>query len=241
MFIEHKALSPFLPHVREYVMKGLNEVSTPGSKFKASTLEMYAADVLERVGELDSSVKSLRMAVNFITNLNQTDKDATDVYRYHYENFLLRLTGTVDRAYRLVGTSLQLNPARYERPGGNRFVSDDVSSGFPTLYSCLQSIGAIAAKHKGPRNEVAHSKAFATRELGLLSAAEKLQLTDEESKHIIELTKDYFSEGTSELTDVIAEIIQAIKNLLAALEPLYEHVCKETPSQSLRRTAFDSR
>lgn len=241
MFIEHKALSSFLPHVRKYVMKGLNEINTPGSKFKASALEMYAADVLERVGELDSSVRSLRMAMNFIMDLKQVDKDATDVYRYHYENFLLRLTGTVDRAYRLVGTSLQLDPAKYERPGGNKFVGDDVSSGFPALYSCLQKMDAIAAKHKGPRNEVAHSKAFSTRELGLLSSAEMLQLKDDEKERIVELTKDYFSEGVAELAVVIATVVQAVESLLAALEPIYEHICKKTPNPSLQRTAFGSR
>lgn len=241
MFIEHKALSSLLSHVREYMRKGLNEINTPGRKFKATALEMYAADVLERVGELDSSVKSLRMAMNFIIDMKQVNKDATDVYRYHYENFLLRLTGTVDRAYRLVGTSLQLDPAKYERPGGNKSVSDFVSSGFPTLHSCLQVMDVITAKHKGPRNEVAHSKAFSTRELGLLSSAEMLQLKDEQNERIAELMKDYFSEGVAELAVVIADVVQAVENLLTALEPIYERVCKKTPNPPFQRTAFGSR
>lgn len=221
-FIEHKALTCILPHLQSYVLKGLQEVKLSGGSFKATDKEIYAANVLERVGELDNSVKSLRLAMSFVLDLNNTQDDAPDLYRYHYENFLLRLTGIVDRAHRLVGTSLGLDSSKLENIGANQFVAKTLLSDYPKLYECLNRLTATAAKHKTSRNEVAHSKAFSSRELGLFSAVVSLDFEMGDKSQINELMDGYFSEGATELALLVDEMVMGIEALLDALIPIYE-------------------
>lgn len=226
-FIEHQALACFLPHLQSYMLKGLQEVKPNGGKFKATEIEAYAANVLERVGELDNSVNSLRLAMSFILDLKNTHEDAPDVYRYHYENFLFRLTGIVDRAHRLAGTSLLLSPSKLEKIGANKFVAKSTASDYPELHECLKRLAASAAKHNISRNEVAHSKAFSTRELGLFSAVVSLNFDLGDKTQINELMDSYFSEGGAELALLVAEMVTEIEALLDALAPMYEHFFAE--------------
>ena len=230
-FIEHQSLACFLPHLKSYVLKGLQEVKSNGGKFKATAQESYAANVLERVGELDNSVKSLRLAMGFILDLKNTHEDAPDVYRYHYENFLLRMTGIVDRAHRLVGASLLLNASKLNKIGANEFVTKSIASEYPELHECLKGLSDAASKHKTSRNEVAHSKAFSTRELGLFSAVVSLNLEVGDKTQINELMDSYFSEGGVELALLVAEMVTGIEALLAVLAPIHEHLVAGDASQ----------
>ncbi len=222
--IEHHALKAFLPYLKTYVQKGLQEVKLKGEPFKATEKEFYAANVFERVGELDNSVETLRLALSFILDLKNTHEDAPVVYRYHYENFLLRLTGIVDRAHRLVGASLLLDPSRIEKIGANAFVAKSIAVDYPEVHRCLKTLDATAAKHKTLRNEVAHSKAFSTRELGLFSAIVSLNLDMGDRTGINNLMDNYFSEAGSELALLAAEIISGLEALLGTLASIYEHI-----------------
>ena len=228
-FIEHQAVERFLPHLQSYLLKGLQEIKLNGGPFKATEKESYAANVFERVGELDNAVKSLRLAMCFVTDLKNTHQDAPEVFRYHYENFLLRLTGLVDRAYRLVGASLLLNPSKLERSGANKFVDKCIASDHPKLLECLKKLATVSAKHKASRNEVAHSKAFSTRELGLFSAVASLNLDVSDKTQVNELMGSYFSESGAELALLVAEMVTGIEELLDALEPIYEHIFPGDP------------
>lgn len=225
-FIKHQALTRFLPHLQSYMLKGLQEVKVKGNgrRFKATKKETYAANMFERVGELDNSVKSLRLAIGFVLDLKNTHEDAPDVYRYHYENFLLRLTGLVDRAYRLVGVSLLLSPSKLERLGANEFVTKSVASDYPELHECLKRLTAAVAKQKTSRNEAAHSKAFSTRELGLFSAVASLNVDVGCKTQINELMDSYFSKGGNELALLVDEMVTGIEALLDALIPIHEHL-----------------
>jgi hypothetical protein len=64
MLIDHPALSPLSPHMRTYALKGLQELQAVGSIFVASGIEIYAAAVYERVGELDNCLESMRIAIS---------------------------------------------------------------------------------------------------------------------------------------------------------------------------------
>jgi Cthe_2314-like HEPN len=223
-FIEHQAIACFLPYLESYVLKGLQEVNPNGGQFEATERESYAANVFERIGELDNAVKSLRLAMGFVTDLKNTHEDAPEVYRYHYENFLLRLTGLVDRAHRLVGASLLLCPSRLKKIGANEFVEKEIASDYPELLECLRKLTTVSAKHKTSRNKVAHSKAFSTRELGLFSAVVSLNLKVGDKTQINELMNGYFSEGGAELALLVAEMVTGIEELLDALAPIYDYL-----------------
>ena len=226
-FIEHPALTRFAPHLQSYARKGLQELKNGGKQFKATAIETYAASVFERVGEIDNSVKSLRLALGFILELRSSHQEASDIYRYHYENLLLRVTGIVDRAYLLVGTSLSLSHSRLERNGAIKFVNASVSSRHPELLEPLQELVALAATRRTARNEVAHSKAFSTRELGLLSAVSSLRIEVDNKDEFNELMDAYFSQSSEDLALLVANMVTGIEVLLHALKPIYEHLYTE--------------
>lgn len=222
LFIEHPAFKPLSPYQQEYVRKGLHELNTGqnGGKFSASDKEVYAAQVLERVDALDSCIKSLRLAADFIMDLDKTHSEAVDLYRYHHENFLLRLTGIVDRAHRLVGASLGLAPERLDKIGSNKLVGSAIVSTYPDVHRALEKLSTAAALHKTDRNVVAHSGAYSSRELGLFTAVSTLKLELDEID-LSGLMENYFSKGAAGMALLIAEMVSGVDLLLDALAPVY--------------------
>ncbi len=222
-FLEHRAVQPLLPYLREYAIKGLHEFNTQenGGNFKATYKEKYASQIIERVTELENCLRSLRLAMNFILDLDKGQSDATDLYQYHYENFLLRLTGILDRAYRLVGTSLCLDPVKLGKISANHFVANTVAAGYVDLHRVLTELSNAVAPHKTARNSIAHSEAHTTQELGLFTAVTSLKLELDEID-IGELMGRYFSQGGAGLAQIIAEMASGVGALLDALAPIYE-------------------
>ena len=229
-FVEHQSLAYLLPHLQSYAWKALQETKLNGGKFRATAKELFAANVFERVGELDNSVKSLRLAMDYVLNLDSTHEDAPDVYRYHYENFLLRLTGIVDRAHLLVGTSLQLSPSKLKKIGANSFVAKHVTSNYPELDECLRGLSNVASKYKTPRNEIAHTNAFSSRELGLFSAIVFFRLEVGDWARINNLMNSFFSESGAKLAALVAEMVSGVEALLDALAPIHECLATEIPN-----------
>lgn len=224
-FLEHLAVQPLLPYLREYTIKGLHELERQenGGKFKATDKQSYAAQVMERVDALENCIRSLRLAMNFILDLDKDHPDATYLYQYHYENFLLRLTGIVDRAYRLVGTSLCLDPVKLDKISANNFVAKAVVTDYTDLHRVLMMLSDAVALHKTTRNSVAHSATYTSRELGLFTAVTSLKLELGEID-IGYLMGHYFSKGGVGLAQLIAEMVSGVKALLDALAPIYKTV-----------------
>jgi len=223
-FIEHSSLKHLLPHVRECIQKRLVVMKLGGKKYTASEVEIYTSNVFEKVGELDSCIKSLRLAIAFIVDISVESPNVSDVYRYHYENFILRLTGIVDRAHLLVGASLCLKPADYEKLGGNQFVLKRVVADHPLIHKCLKSIAHVASDYKLTRNKIAHSSEFSSRELGIFSAIDFLNIEVGEEVDLHDLMNNYFSEGGSELEVLVDEVTKNIHELLTALHSIYVQV-----------------
>lgn len=223
--IEHCSLKLLLPHFRECVQKGLNVMKLGGQKYTASPVEIYAANVFEKVGELDNCIKSLRLAIAFILDISVETPKVADVYRYHYENFVLRLTGIVDRTHLLVGASLCLKPEKYEKLGGNNFVSKRVVTEHPHIHKWLENIALVVSDYKLTRNKIAHSNEFSSRELGLFTAIEFLNIEVGEEVGVHDMMNDYFSAGGAELAVLVDEVTNNVHELLTALNPIYEQIC----------------
>lgn len=232
LLVEHPALLPLQSHFRAYLQKGLGKLTRAQPNFKASTLEIYAESVFQRVSELDNLIRSLRLALNFILELTDKTQDAEGVYIYHYENFLIRLSGAVDRAHLLVGTSLSLPSSKLEKIGANEFVLKQIATNYPQIHSALKNIKKIELPHKSTRNEIAHSKAFSTRELGLFSAISTLKLEIIEVDTLEELMSSYFSSGGAELSALLHECITKMHELITELAPIYAHT-NNSASQNL--------
>lgn len=224
LFSQHRSMAMFLPHARQFLIKGLAEFETKqnGGKFSATDQERYTARVMERVDALDSCVQSLRLAMCFILDLNKDATDAMAVYRYHYENFLLRLTGVVDRAHRLVGVSLELDAGKLNSIGSNPFVMKAVMTDHPALHGALKGLSDAVAAHKDARNAVAHSEAYSSRVLSTIAAATMVeQDLDLGGIDLKELAKHHFAEGGASLARLIAEMVSGVEALLDALEPIF--------------------
>lgn len=221
-FVEHPALTPLLPLMQSYLLKGLAAQKAGIINFEASAREIYAASVLEKVGEIDNAVASIRLAMNFILDLDVTADATSNVYRYHYENYIFRSVGITDRAHRLVGASLMLNVAKYESSGGINYVQAHVKHDHPEVYTALTAVSDAAKPNKSPRNEIIHSTAFSNRELGLFSAIEVIGLDVQSDIDVKELKLDYFSEGGAKIAVNLSEIITSVRVLLESLAKTYE-------------------
>lgn len=234
LFSDHQTFVSLLPHLKAYALKGLHEYKTGqnGGKFSATALEQYSAQVLERVDALDSCISSLRLALSFIEDLDRTHSSVVELYRYHHENFLLRLTGIVDRAYRLVGASLMMGAKDLEKVGSNKLVERAVFTEYPDVHRVLKKLADVVAAHRNDRNMVAHSAAYSTRELGLFTAINTMNLGIE-GIDIDELMDHYFSNGAVSMVALTGEIVLVIEELLDTLVPIYAAVAGGTPHGSV--------
>ncbi len=233
LFSDHQIFVSLLPHIKAYALKSLHEYKTgQNGKFSATALEQYSAQVLERVNALDSCISSLRLALSFINDLDRAHSSVIELYRYHHENFLLRLTGVVDRAHRLVGASLRMDTNDLEKVGSNKLVERAVSTDHPDVHRALKKLADAVAAHKKDRNMVAHSAAYSTRELGLFTAITTMNL-GLEGIDLDELMEHYFSKGAVSMVALIGDMVLGIEELLDTLVPIYADVTGGTPHGSV--------
>lgn len=227
--IEHEALAPLMPHLRAYNSKGLSVVKNGGNRFEANPIERYAAQVAERVSELDNSLESLRMTLGFLRTSAAGPDASTSLYRYYYENFLFRTAGLNDRVHRFVGASLMLDLRKCERSEGNRYVQDEVKTDYPDIHTALLGIRSVLDNYRPVRNTVAHSSAYSTRELGLFSAAESVDSPLRLDFDVLRLLQDYSSDGAEQIESVVAQLQEKILDLMCRLAPVFSKVSGAAP------------
>lgn len=218
--IDHPSLVVLFPHMQSYCTKGLTNHIEGKDSFTVSTIETYASGVFARVDELDTALVSLRLACRFVTELGSEPTPNPAIYRYHYENFVLRVMGLVDRAYRLVGASLLLPSERYEAMGGNTFVQKATKTQHPELYSALGAVVEAVNSYRGPRNELIHSSAYSSRELGIFMGIEQFSV-DTGSVDLNELKRDYSATGAAEIEETIGRLVATLTTLLDMLGPAF--------------------
>lgn len=133
---------------------------------------------------------------------------------------MLRVIGLVDRAHRLVGASLLMPSKKYEGMRGNAFVQDATKASHPRLYSALSAVADVVNSYRGPRNELIHSNAYSSRELGIFMGVEQFNL-DTGSVDMNELKRDYSSAGAAEIEQTIERLVAALTALLDELGPAF--------------------
>ncbi len=232
-FYDHPALQPLVGPLRQHTLRQLHTITGAGEpSAPADPTEAYATAVFERVGELQNGIDSMRLALFAVMDLPERESSGWREYQYHYENFLLRLTGVSDRAHRLVGTSLCLAPSKFEKPGGNTTVVKSIPRTLSALVSALAHIEAVTGSKRRIRNEVAHSNAFSTRELSLFSTIEQLNFEDFDPQEVRGLMVHHFRSGGAELAGLLGSLVQAVNQLLAALAPVISEHGGGTSSMS---------
>ncbi|MEN9658995.1 MAG: hypothetical protein RL571_2460 [Pseudomonadota bacterium] len=152
MLIEHPALNGLAPYFERYQFM-LKAVAEQGERFHASAQESYAAKVYEKLAELELDLSNLAIASDLIRAL--IPSDSLEIYRYHEENFMLRLAAIVEKSQRLVGLALLLKAEKCEGAAGAGFVIRAVKDNYPDIALSLERLMALAAKqqklrHKSP-------------------------------------------------------------------------------------------
>ncbi|PWK31438.1 hypothetical protein [Pseudomonas sp. OV226] len=219
--IDHPSLTPLSPHIMSYLKKGLTAMTSGNTRFPASKIENYANYVWEKVAELDTALGSLRLALKFVTELGCEPNPSPEAYRYHYENFVLRVIGFVDRAHRLVGASLSLPQRKYESFNGNAFVKSETVTNHPGIHTALVAVATAVQGYRGPRNELIHSTAYSSRELGLFIAVEHFGV-DTGDVDMDELKREHSAEGSNEISKTIGCLVEALTALMEELGILFE-------------------
>ncbi|MGY2167856.1 hypothetical protein [Pseudomonas gingeri] len=222
---DHSCLKILFPHMHSYALKGLAVQMGKEEVFSPTAIEQYSVDVLGKISELDGALVSLRLAYRFIVELGAADEPSPDIYRYHYENFVLRTMGVVDRSYRLVGASLLLDAKRYEAVGGNRYVQGEISKKFSEVRAAVCVVERVVRKYKAPRNELIHSSAYTTRELGVFESIKNFDI-DVGGVDVEGLKRGYSLKGAREVYTTIVKLTEALICLLDALSTIYKSLQK---------------
>lgn len=218
--IDHPGLQVLMPHLKSYLLKGLAELQSGGTRFPGTAVETYASGVAERVSELDNALQALRLTLDFVIDLGKQRNPDPNLFRYHYENFVLRVIGFVDRAHRLVGSALLLDKAKFESIHGNRFVQSQVKDTHPDIHAALMGVAKAVDGYRGPRNELIHSSAFSSRELGLFQSIRQFRI-DTINIDIDDLARQHYAEGGREIALTIVRLAEVLTTLLDFLAPLF--------------------
>jgi hypothetical protein len=216
---DHPGLQVLLPYYGSYARKGMEAFRSEKRRFKASTVEEYAAGVFARVTELDNALGALRLTAGFVTELGTQSSPGPDIYRYHYENFVLRVIGIVDRAHRLVGAALLLDRKKFEGTTGNQYVQQQIKSD-AELSMALRGVVQAVKSYKGPRNELIHAAAFNTPELGLFLTVHQVGL-DVGDIDVDGLAREHFAQGGKEIAMTIVQLETLLATLLDVLAPQF--------------------
>lgn len=216
---DHPSLHVLLPYYGSYARKGLEAFRSEKRRFTASPVEEYAAGVFERVTELDNALGALRLTAGFVTELGTQSSPGPDIYRYHYENFVLRVIGIVDRAHRLVGAALLLDRKKFQGTTGNQYVQQQIKSD-AELSTALRAVVQAVKAYKGPRNELIHAATFNTPELGLFLTAHQVGL-DVGDIDVDGLAREHFGQGSKEIAMTIAQLETLLATLLDVLAPQF--------------------
>jgi hypothetical protein len=221
MLVEHPALKPLTEYLSAYLVKGLQAMESGNRTFVATPLEIYAEGVWERVGEVDNCLDAMRLAISEISKIaKNSPPSAARLYRYHYENYLLRLSGMLDRAHRVVGTVIGMPEKRLNSSATNVAVRKSVERASPMVHHSLLAIEALMAEKKATRNAVAHAAAYSSRELGLFTASEHLVKSPLDKTKIQELMTAHFATEVGWLGVLTVQSEAAIHKLLDELAPL---------------------
>ncbi|WP_397459082.1 Cthe_2314 family HEPN domain-containing protein [Pseudomonas asplenii] len=214
---EHAGLRCMHPHFHSYAIRALEEINIGDASVNANALEYFAQAVLGRVDELDNSLASLYLAHGFIKELSLHHDPRVDTYRYHYENFVFRGIGAVDRAYLLVAEALQLSKSARK----NNVQISKYAEQKPEVYAALEDVKATFEPYRKPRNVIIHDSEYSNRELGILAGARHFGV-DCERFDISALARESFALKADEILKVLIHLAYTLRKLLSTLQPVFE-------------------
>lgn len=206
-----------LPLVTASLLKKLSAVNNGDKTYNASAMEKYSQDVFERVAEIDNAFNKINITLEYLGKKIHSDSkyNFSEHHAFHIENFLLRLTSVVDRAYLLAGSTMLMENSKIERLGGNGKIHKELSTFSPRTLDILKSMEDAINHLRAPRNKVAHQAGFFSKNLSILQAIENSRSESISTKQIT----DIMSYG--EIRDlVITESLEQFNSVTLILDGL---------------------
>lgn len=228
--IEHAGLQCLEPHFCSYALKGLQAVNAGTVSVKATTAEYFAQGVYDRVGELDNTLASLGLVMRFLGEVTQASDPDPEVYRYHYENFIFRGIGAVDRAFLLVADAMLLSKRARKT---NQLIAEQVDR-HPVVHAALMAVKATLEPYRKSRNVVVHDSAYSSRELGILSGVRQMK-TECAEVDLAALSREVFATQVHAVCAAIAELEAKLHELMVALQPIFAVVAQRAAEMERER------
>lgn len=225
LLMGHPALQVMRPHITNVLCRGLLDMQGGRATVGSTAKEHFARSVYDRVGELDSALASLRLVSAFLQAEAVASDPDPEKYRYHYENFVIRGIGVVDRAFLLVADSLMLP----KRPQRSLKVIESKARSHPLVHTALCQVKKLLQPYRSLRNRVAHESAYRNRDLTTLGALRQLNL-DVGNIDLPAAARGSFEPQAAEVAKVIKRLRPALENLLASLAPIYSNAMENSPA-----------
>lgn len=217
MFIEHKSLKPLSSHMGAFLLKGFEGLKGEDANFFATPVEIFSSNVYGRVIELDNCLEAMRIAIFELNSIAKSPTSSAKMFRYHYENYVLRLAGLLDRAYRLVGVVLEIPDAKLSKIGSNATVLKTSLDSVPPVHAQLLVLRELLAERSKARNDIAHSSVYSSKELGLFTVVEQIELSAIDPKQVHELRVHHFSTEIVDIDILTVRAEAALNKLLNLL------------------------
>lgn len=196
MLIEHPALTAINEDLRSCLLKLLAHAKGGPAQVEVSPAEHRAHAIFSRVAEVDNCLRSLRIAIAGLQAEATSESPSVEQYRYHVENYLLRLTGIYDRACRFAGIATGMPSEQVDQQSGNSKVLSRLKrSGAQKPLETLRELKALLEPHWDNRNMVAHAVEYSSREIGLFVTVTQVKLESVSQDDLHKLMTEHFRDG----------------------------------------------
>jgi hypothetical protein len=196
MLISHPVLAKIGEDLRTCLLKLLVHPQIDPAQVGLTPAESRAHAIYSRVAEIDNCLRSLRIAIGGLQAEAASNSPNIEQYRYHAENYLLRLTGIYDRACRFVGVTIGMTSREIDKQSGNRDVQERLRKiGANNVVHRLCELKALLEPHWENRNVAAHAGEISSQQIELFSAVSQLKLESVNPEKLHKLMVEHFRDG----------------------------------------------
>ncbi|VVD78813.1 hypothetical protein [Pandoraea fibrosis] len=220
---DHVAFLPLLPVYKQVIRKMLAAYNAAPNQeaehVQLNNPENYAYKLFARADEIDKGFSSIKLVEKQLENLQLSEESARELLIYHYENFLIRAVGMVDRAHKLAGQAILIPTNILESTGCNRVVNQKSERLYGTVHSALAAVVESVTDYKSLRNELVHSQQFSNR---LLSSAAMVQTFGDQGDLALsrEALALFRRNALAEVRQTWEGLQKSLNELLSALAPI---------------------
>ena len=224
--IENPNIKQFFPLVTKSLSKGMDALSNDDSSYNASSIEIYAQNIISRVDEIDNALKNMSITMEYLRKKNYEDSEYnfSEHHAHHIENFLLRSTSVVDRSYKLAGSTIMMKNEQIEKQGSNEKIYKKLLSISQASATILKDMKDTIKDLRTPRNKVAHQAGFSSKNLCVLQAIENAGIESISVKEITDIMSyDKIKEVVSD------ESIEQYESVLLVIDKLVTDLINSLP------------